>query len=269
MLHLRKTARKIVNPLTAKLKGQLHPGKYFVPSKQDIILCSYPKSGNTWLRAMLTAYHQPAFGLDQLNYYVPDIYSCTLNQIQKSFIWNESRVFKSHESFRPDYRRLIYIYRDPRDVLVSYYHYKRRGETYTTRSFLDFATKFLSGDIDTFGSWQQNVESWLRFAPHDTLFLSYESIRENPAAAISAVLLFLGQEISDSHVSSIVEQTRFDMLRNREARSHSLEFKTSETSSWTFFRSGSTRQWKQYPHAPFAELSFRWGNIMTELGYEP
>ena len=32
------------------------------------------------------------------------------------------RILKSHECFQPQYPRIIYIVRDPRDICVSFYH---------------------------------------------------------------------------------------------------------------------------------------------------
>ncbi len=91
----------------------------------DVFLTSYPRSGNTWMRFLVgNLLHQekPVTFLN-MEGLVPDMYKHsdrTLRHLPRP------RILKSHECFDPRYRRIIYIVRDPRDVVVSNYHWEMK-----------------------------------------------------------------------------------------------------------------------------------------------
>src|SRR6266566_2478113 len=93
----------------------------------DTFLVSFPRSGNTWTRFLVCNLVNPDdpvtfVGIESR---IPEIYDVP-DRILRRF--PRPRIIKSHESFDPRYRKVIYIVRDPRDVAVSYYEFqlKRR-----------------------------------------------------------------------------------------------------------------------------------------------
>ena len=127
----------------------------------DVFLVSYPRSGNTWMRFLLYAllHGDAPSSFANVDHAIPGIYrhaDRTLRRLPKP------RILKSHEYFDPRYNRVIYLVRDPRDVLLSYYRYhlklRRIDEGYPPD---EYASLFVAGDLDGFGSWAQNAGSWL------------------------------------------------------------------------------------------------------------
>ncbi|NXM57341.1 ST2B1 Sulfotransferase, partial [Illadopsis cleaveri] len=58
--------------------------------------------------------------------------------------------------------KVIYTVRDPKDVLVSLFHFARIFRPYKDpRTLEEFMEKFLEGDVP-FGSWFQHVRGWLQ-----------------------------------------------------------------------------------------------------------
>ncbi|NWI15880.1 ST2B1 Sulfotransferase, partial [Crypturellus soui] len=58
--------------------------------------------------------------------------------------------------------QVVYTVRDPRDVLVSLYHFARGFRPYGDPGDIgDFMERFLRGDVP-FGSWFDHVRGWLQ-----------------------------------------------------------------------------------------------------------
>src|SRR5687768_13824154 len=90
---------------------------------EDVFIVGYPKSGNTWLQnlagavvyGVLPEFAPPALMHLEL---VPDVH-------QKQFYkrYSTPMFFKSHHLPRPEYRKVVYVLRDGRDVMVSYFQF--------------------------------------------------------------------------------------------------------------------------------------------------
>src|SRR5579859_8166001 len=93
----------------------------------DTFLVSFPRSGNTWTRFLVCNLVNPDSPVDfaHLESRIPEIYDTTDRDLRA---FTRPRIIKSHECFDPRYRKIIYIVRDPRDVVISYYEFqlKRR-----------------------------------------------------------------------------------------------------------------------------------------------
>lgn len=107
-------------------KQEIHTGLY-----------SYPKSGNTWLRAIITAGYKMPGGQDVISTYVPD----TANQDVGTTPFEKDGInwyfYKSHakelltehrgKSLHTD--KIIYIYRHPLDVFMSFLNFQSNNVT--------------------------------------------------------------------------------------------------------------------------------------------
>ena len=92
----------------------------------DIFLIGHPKSGNTWLAYMLAIILNKDFNrhinLATIGDYVPVIHGRDSMIVKYRNLFNP-RVFRNEWPIYPDrYPKIIYLIRDPRSILVSYYH---------------------------------------------------------------------------------------------------------------------------------------------------
>ena len=97
---------------------------YFAPDRdRDIFLASYPRSGNTWIRAIIYTVLNgtgPA-SLGAINELVPDSY---LRLPRREVVPRPFHVVKTHEPYRTGGpRRAIYVLREPKAVFLSHFGY--------------------------------------------------------------------------------------------------------------------------------------------------
>lgn len=228
----------------------------------DMFVVSYPKSGNTWIRfviANLIAPESTKITFKNLEKYVPSVHKSAerLNQFGI-----ERRFIKSHYQSFAHYPSTIYVVRDGRDALVSYYHYqKQRGYD---GSFADY----LRSDRHCFfGSWSNHVLSALEHQqqnPNQTLLVRYEHIVENPSGEIMRIAQFCGLQLSDEQVAQVDERCRFESLKATEVNFGGEPSNPEKT----FFRKGQTGQWPDYFTRTDLEWFFeRHGRAMDRLDY--
>ncbi len=239
--------------------------------ESDIMLASFPRSGNTWVMNLLLH-----LGILVLEGYFHDLridkavdipdepseYIPALKELK--YILQERevrhRVIKTHEMYQPGFPRSIYMIRDGRDVMVSYYFFRKRFHSFKG-NFLDFLVMSPSPASE----WADHVESWLSAKDADILFLRYENLLTNPLEAVTAALDFLGERRSVLEIQKAVYNCSFQKLS-----SHELAVRPAAKSdpNLRFFRKGIMGEWK-YVFGPEHIGKFKqeanW--MLLKLGY--
>lgn len=260
------------------LTGRQIAGRGLTVFPDDIFLVSYPRSGNTWTRFLLgnLIYQNEPVTFLNIESRIPEIY---FNRDRALRRLPRPRILKSHECFQPDYRRVIYIVRDPRDVAVSYYHHNVKARNIPDDYPMDsFVPRFMANEFDTkFGSWHDNVLSWtlLRSNDPDFLMLRYEDMKEEPARELTKVVSFL-ERCSFGEVDSTREALERAIELSSPERMRGLE--KHEASRWVltkhtrsdkpFVRSARSGAWRSHlgPES-VAAIESAWGDLMQTLGY--
>ncbi len=198
-------ARQIVRHLAGV--RYLRPG--------DIWLTSFPRSGSTWFRTILANLIRLDSGQhDGITPSELDTMMPTLGLSDLSRPWPECclpRFVKTHRPYVPVLfgrpQRSVVLVRDPRDALLSYY---RLMSASTIQPFHGTLSEFLRHPRLGLPAYQRHFESWQRRA---TSTLSYESLRANPAQAVSNTLGALGIEVTPGRIASAVELSHRDRMR--------------------------------------------------------
>src|SRR6202142_1303325 len=121
---------------------KLHrPGQYRLAVwPDDILLASYPKSGNNWAPFLIAnvVFPDKEVGGDNIDKLIFD----PTVTAQRDFVRaRRPRVLRTYFPFDPRFRRVIYIGRDPRDIAISQYHYARKvrriEDDYPIERFMD------------------------------------------------------------------------------------------------------------------------------------
>jgi hypothetical protein len=250
--------------------GLHRPGRSLVIFPDDIFLVSFPKSGNTWTRFLLANLRfpdQPATwaNIDRL---IPDPTGTTKRDFDRM---PRPRIIKSHECFDPRYPRVVYIVRDPRDVVVSQYHYHRKIRKIEDDSPIEkFVARFLAGETCPHGSWGQNVGTWLYTSEGDPRFLllRYEDLIADTARELAKVVSFLHFSVSPQQIAQAVERSSADNMRKLEkTQTHGLT--RGSRKDLSFVRAAGSGGWRSGLPAPMVrKIEGAWGPLMQHLGYE-
>ena len=257
---------------TKRVFGLLPPRRELVIAPDDVFLVSFPKSGNTWTRFLIANLVHPERPADfgNIHLLVPDPYATAKRDFDRM---PGPRIIKSHECFDPRYPRVIYIVRDPRDVLVSQYHYHRKcrriADDYPMEKFV---ARFLAGETCPHGSWGENVATWLTARNGDPRFLllRYEDMVADTARQLAQVAAFLGVSATPQQLSQAVERSSVGPMRELEKAQSDLCGLTKETrQDLSFVRTGKAGGWtSELDEALAAEIEDAWAPLMNHLGYE-
>ena len=214
---------------------------------EDVLLASYPRSGNTWLRFLLFELltKQPATfeTINHPNSPVPDIIDYRQSP---PLLPGGGRLVKTHEPYRRDYRKAVYLVRDVRDVVSSEYNYLRRlGINFT--SFDEFLRLFLKGKVNGYGNWDRHVRSWLeaeRTNRGKILVVKYEAMRYREKYTLLQILDFLDMDVDMKAVHSVIQSNSIEAMRHREAIARKTVYKNYREDI-DFVGQGSVGGWRQ------------------------
>lgn len=257
---------------TKMLLGLHRPRRSLKIWPDDIFLVSFPKSGNTWTRFLIAnlVYPEKAVGFKNIHLLVPDPYGTTKRDLDRMA---RPRIIKSHECFEPRYPKVMYIVRDPRDVVISQYHYHRKcnkiEDGYPMEKFVD---RFIAGDTCPHGSWGENVGTWLTARHNDPRFLllKYEDMVADANREMARVAAFVGINADAERIAKAVERSSADRMRQLEKKQADQCGLTKDSrKDLSFVRAAKSGSWqKDLPEHLVAKIEDAWPRLMTFLGYK-
>jgi len=254
-----------------------HPaGRNVTVLPGDVFIVSYPKSGNTWTRFLVgnLIYQDQPVTFANVERLLPSLYVHSDRKLRKL-----PRILKSHDCFDPRYKTVIYIVRDPRDVLVSAYHYalklgiipENQGIEKVIPSLLDGT--FNSGMLvnPSWGSWYDNVASWLTMKDNRRfLLLRYEDMLSDPERELVKVADFLSLSATPERLARAVRLSSADHMRDLE-KTQGAEWSLTKNTrpDIPFVRKARAGTWRsELPSQAVTDIEKAWGSLMVTLGYE-
>jgi len=248
-------------------------------------LASYPKSGNTLLRSILTSliYTEDGnvdFGkllyienFPAARYYekfntkyenINDVYKSSL-QIQKKINKEKKlKIFKTHSSrcivnehpFTDNQNTIgtIYVVRDPRDVLVSSSVYFNISfeETKNTMFKKELIITNVEGNkpiSSLVSSWSDHYNSWVKYNKN-ILLIKYENLILNKELEIFRIINFINGfkkfHIPEQKIKNVINSSSFYNMSNMEKKGLFKEnSKDKNGNPIRFFNNGKIGNWKE------------------------
>lgn len=271
-----------------------------------IWLASYPKSGNTWLRAFL---HNLLRNPDEA-YDINKLTDFTLSDAQIRWYQmfdprpgseitkeevailrpkvheamtrshHDSVFVKTHNALVEDRGTpmitmehtagAIYVIRNPLDVVLSYSHHYGLTIDLAIEAMATPGLQSMNEEIhcyERYGSWSEHVMSWTQHPNPGLHVMRYEDMQDSPHKTFGGVAAFLGLKPSRDRLERAIKLSSFRVLREQEKRHGFIE--RTANAEW-FFREGKAGQWrKQLTKQQISAIVAIHREQMARFGYLP
>jgi len=249
----------------------------------DVLFASFERSGNTWLRFVLMEIMTTGdAGFLNVNQVLPEMGT---HQNAQRVLPNGGRFIKTHESYRSQYKRAIYLMRDLRDVMLSNW---ARDKEMGFSAYFDhgkgmdgYVESFLQGKVTRFGSWQSHVSSWLDspLAKNGNLLVvRYEDLRADTETGLVEMLDFLGVKSDRDRIRRAAENNSLRNMREKEEKAKNsgatlgkgtlLRKHRVDKEDARFVRTGSVGGWREKLSDTQIEMVRRYaGEALLRAGY--
>jgi hypothetical protein len=271
-----------------------------------IWLASYPKSGNTWMRAFLhNLFRDPneAYDINKITDLSISDSSIDWYRAQDKRDWTEwsavdvarmrrgaqlamcrlkpddvfvkthnaSVVFLGYPMMHQDLTAgAIYIVRNPLDVCISLSHHYGTDLDTTVEILADPSIGSKTNDkivYEVHKSWSIHVDSWTNPPRPGLAVLRYEDMLNNPIKTFGGLSQFLGLNPPRKRLERAIERASFKTLRLQEDEQG---FKEKSPFAQKFFRDGRAGQWRELlTPAQIDKVASAHKEQMQRFGYWP
>jgi hypothetical protein len=246
----------------------------FQARRDDVFLITYPKCGTTWLKALaFTVTNRllhPAAGDDTHPLLICNpqdlvpFLEMPYRQLQHPIAELEElaspRLLSTHLPVKllpPSVSvlgcRIVYLCRNPKDVLVSLWHFINKVKENHT---IDKAFELFSKGESSYGPiWDHNLGFWKKSMSQSdrVLFLKYDEMMARPVEHVKMLAEFLrvpftDEEVSRGVVEDVVHLCSFDKLKSIPVNSSGVSdrFCRVPIENSCFFRAGKVGDWTNH-----------------------
>jgi len=270
-------------------------------------LASYPKSGNTWMRALLTNYLAdsvvsadintldggpiasdrvwfdewagveasalPEAVVDRLR---PDVYRCLAAATEDTLYMKVHDAWTVTDRGGPMFpadvtQTVVYIVRNPLDLAASCAHHWGVGVGEAVERMCQPGWSMREGGAPhlpmRLGAWSEHVRSWLDESGLPIHIVRYEDLLRDPESSFAAVVSACGLDVEERRLRQAVAFSSFAELRRQEEANGFRE--RSARAPGPFFRRGEAGAWTEELEPELVgRLISAHGETMERLGYE-
>nr|CAH0106923.1 unnamed protein product [Daphnia galeata] len=219
------------------------------PRSDDVWLLTFPKCGTTWTCELLWLLQNNCdFESSRENgTYHP-------NSVLRVEQLPSPRVLRPHLPFYLlppqllDTTKVVYVARNPKDVIVSYYYHHKLIKLHGYIGTLDdFAEYFMNDEVAYAPFFPHILDAWSKRHHPNMHFMFYEDMKRDLRGEIEKVATFLGKSYSDEVMAKLTEHLKFDNFqKNESVNNESGKKMGAMNEDGRFIRKGKTGDWKNH-----------------------
>lgn len=277
-----------------------------------IWLASYPKSGNTLVRSLLSSYFFSEDGefnfemlkkidqfphiklFNQLGIDLSNKEEVEKNYIEAQKIINKKKggvqFWKTHNCFckfdnkypftdLKNTAGVIYIVRDPRNVVSSYAHHYQKSleDSFNDLKSTSVIKQSKNDQLPVLvGSWNFNYNSWKQLKSlNKYILIKYEDLISDTEKTFINIINFISKlinskiEINEKKLKKVIEATSFEKIQKLEKKSGFSEAKIKKNGEKiNFFNLGPENKWEKNLDPKIkSDIENTFRLEMKEIGY--
>ncbi|MGO9126858.1 MAG: sulfotransferase domain-containing protein [Terriglobales bacterium] len=267
-----KIPAKKPESVMGKLRFRLSKTKLRVPMQwlrhrgfrpADMFFSTYPRSGTTWTRfTMFEILTGESATFESVNSVMLGV---GMQDQAKAILPGGGRLIGTHESYRKEYKRAVYLVRDVRDVILSEYAFITALDRFHG-TLDDFIRDFFRGKINGFGAWPRHVTSWLDSPIAGTsnlLVLKYEDLRQDPETSFRRMLDFAGMKREQEAIRQAIANNSLEKMREKE-----IDSPRKASVRGRFVRTGQVQGWRgKLSDEQLRVIEAKAGEVLVRMGY--
>lgn len=192
---------------------------------QKTILVSFPKTGRTWLELLIGKYYAEHFNIQEkddisvviynkkLRKINPLIPHCHRDHIGKPYSRSPKEVRRNIKWNQYKEKKIIFLVRDPKDTIVSFYWYIVKGKSNMKfdgdiHKFIRSSKSRLDTLVDYYNIWYEHRNDF-----KDFLLVKYEDLKKNTVNELRRVIEFIGS-IDNVKENCLIKSAEFCKIKN-------------------------------------------------------
>ncbi|MED6269029.1 Sulfotransferase 6B1 [Characodon lateralis] len=143
-------------------------------------------------------------------------------------------------SFKEKKTKMVVVFRNPKDTLVSYYHFCNNNPVLpSVESWDSFFSQFMKGDV-AWGSYFDHALAWnKKMDDPNVMVVTYEDLKQDLSEGIHQISSFIGFSLTDNQVQQIAGASTFSAMKESSVKSHG-------NMGNVIFRKGEVGDWKNH-----------------------
>ncbi|KAL2086652.1 hypothetical protein ACEWY4_017711 [Coilia grayii] len=213
--------------------------------QEDVVLVAYPKCGFNWMVGVLRKIITTATGkkfLDappHIEFLSPEIQKMLAEDASPRLMATHLHPDVMHTSFMEKKAKILVVWRNPKDTLVSFYHFMNKNPVLPNVEWDKFFSDFMSGEV-IYGSYFDHAEAWEKlFDEPNVKMITYEDMKEDLSGGIRQVSQFFGFSLTEEEVQTISAQSTFGVMKDNALQTLG-QFRD------VLFRKGEVGDWKNH-----------------------
>ncbi|KAJ6649914.1 Sulfotransferase 1E1 [Pseudolycoriella hygida] len=205
----------------------------------DIYLCTFPRSGTTWTQEMLwllcnnldyeTAKSENIFVrspfLEFESFVTGGLKDCNKELTPPAALdllpqMTCQRVIKTHLPMKllphdalSKGCKIVYVARNPKDVVVSLFHFLKNPRFLYEGDFDQFVDLFMD-DLLTWSPYFEHVkDGWRHRNDPNVLFLFYEDLVMNLKGSLTSLATFVGHSLNEENIPQLMEHLHIENFK--------------------------------------------------------